>query len=202
MNSRSVQGHLMDSVEPLDLVNYGLIPEFLGRFPNIISTKSLEEDQMVQVLTEPKHAIIKQYQVVPVLLYSLAPVPHLCMFPFSQYLFAMSGVEFHVTEEGLRAVARKAMAKKTGARGLRSILEKVLMEAMFVVPSEEGRVSAVYVDSISVEDPGATPLLIMQPLTLKAFLESTKGTISRDNLPNGVQEVDIGDYSDLARAAA
>jgi ATP-dependent protease Clp ATPase subunit len=175
----------MDSVEPVDLVEYGLIPEFLGRFPNIISTKSLDEDQMVQVLTEPKNAIIKQYK----------------------YLFAMSGVEFHVTEDALRAVARKAMEKKTGARGLRSILEKVLLETMFIVPTLEPQsenrdmkqtVSGVYVDRVAVEQPLATPLLIFQPNSMSTFLEDLKGAeVDRSRLPFGVEEVDIGSFKPL-----
>lgn len=189
MDSREVQGRLMASVEPSDLIEYGLIPEFLGRFPNLISTQSLDEDQMVQVLTEPKNAIVKQYQ----------------------YLFAMSGVEFHMTEGALRAVAKKALSKKTGARGLRSILEKVLMETMFVVPmvddaSEEySRVAAVYVDRAAVEelDSGVTPLLLVQPLSLEAFIQSLKGSeVDRDRLPEGVQQVDITDYSDEPVAIA
>lgn len=176
----------MDSVEPLDLVEYGLIPEFLGRFPNIISTESLDLDHLVQVLTKPKNAIIKQYK----------------------YLFAMSGVQFHVTDGALRAIARKAMAKKTGARGLRSILEKVLMETMFVVPlyeeggrgvEEEGipnNISGVYVDAEAVEQANAaTPLLIMHPYALSTFIDSLQGSeADRSQLPDSVESVNIADY--------
>lgn len=90
-------------VEPCDLVQYGILPEFVGRFPVVVSTSGLSLEQLVRVLTEPKNALIKQYR----------------------YLFALHHVEFHVTNEALEEIAALALAKNTGARGLRSILERV-----------------------------------------------------------------------------
>ena len=90
-------------MEPCDLVHYGILPEFVGRFPVIVSTSGLSLEQLVRVLTEPKNALIKQYR----------------------YLFALHHVEFHVTNEALEEIAALALVKNTGARGLRSILERV-----------------------------------------------------------------------------
>eukprot|EP00898_Chlorokybus_atmophyticus_P003236 jgi/Chlat1/3913/Chrsp26S04023 len=100
---------ILQSVESSDLIAYGLIPEFVGRFPVLVPLAALNEEQLVQVLTEPKNSLVRQYK----------------------RQFAMNNVEFHVTPEGLKAIACKAMAKNTGARGLRAIMEKLLTEAMF-----------------------------------------------------------------------
>lgn len=90
-------------VEPCDLVHYGILPEFVGRFPVVVSTSGLSLEQLVRVLTEPKNALIKQYR----------------------YLFALHHVDFHVSNEALEEIAALALEKNTGARGLRSILERV-----------------------------------------------------------------------------
>ncbi|XP_057469431.1 CLP protease regulatory subunit CLPX3, mitochondrial isoform X2 [Actinidia eriantha] len=122
---------LLESVESSDLVAYGLIPEFIGRFPILVSLSALTEDQLVQVLTEPKNALGKQYKK----------------------LFSMNNVKLHFTQRALRMIAKKAMAKNTGARGLRALLESILTEAMYEIPDVKtgnDRVDAVVIDEESV----------------------------------------------------
>jgi len=111
---------LFEAVEPADLVKYGLIPELVGRLPVIAVLEELTEEAFLSILTQPKNALVKQYRA----------------------LFAMEGVELDVTEDALKAIAHKAMARKTGARGLRSIVESALLDAMFEVPArpEVGKV--------------------------------------------------------------
>lgn len=129
-------GDILAGVEPEDLVKFGLIPEFVGRLPVIATLTELTEDALVQILTEPKNSLVKQYA----------------------HLFEMEGVELDFREDALRAVAHKAMERKTGARGLRSILESVLLETMYDVPSLDG-VTKVVIDS-SVIAGDSEPLLI------------------------------------------
>ena len=100
-------------VEPEDLIKYGMIPELVGRMPVVTTLAELTEDALVQILTEPKNALVKQYE----------------------RLFAMEGVELEITPAALRAIARKALARKTGARGLRSIMEQALIDTMFDLPN-------------------------------------------------------------------
>ncbi|KAF7842831.1 CLP protease regulatory subunit CLPX2, mitochondrial isoform X1 [Senna tora] len=109
-----VASSLLENVESGDLVAYGLIPEFVGRFPILVGLSALNEDQLVQVLVEPKNALVKQYKK----------------------MFRMNNVSLNFTDTALRLIARKAMAKNTGARGLRAILENVLTEAMFEIPDK------------------------------------------------------------------
>ncbi|WJW74497.1 ATP-dependent Clp protease ATP-binding subunit ClpX [Thiohalobacter sp. IOR34] len=116
-------GEVLYDVEPEDLIRYGLIPEFVGRLPVVATLEELDEDALVTILTEPKNAITKQYAK----------------------LFDMEGCEIEFREDALRAVARKAMERKTGARGLRTILEHVLLDTMYDLPSMED-VSKVVVD--------------------------------------------------------
>ena len=110
-------------MEPEDLIHYGLIPEFVGRLPILATLDELDEEQLVQILTEPKNALSKQYK----------------------RLFEMEGSEIEFREGALRAVARKAMERKTGARGLRSIVEQVLLDTMYDLPSFDN-VAKVVVD--------------------------------------------------------
>ncbi|XP_075073641.1 CLP protease regulatory subunit CLPX2, mitochondrial-like isoform X2 [Nicotiana tabacum] len=126
-----VTSSLLESVESDDLTAYGLIPEFVGRFPVLVSLSSLDEDQLVQVLTEPKNALCKQYK----------------------QMFNLNNVKLQFTKNALRLIAKKAIAKNTGARGLRSILESILTEAMFEVPGSkpgEDFVEVVLVDEEAV----------------------------------------------------
>ncbi len=129
-------GELLEKLEPEDLLKFGLIPEFVGRLPVIATLHDLDEDALVRILTEPKNALVKQYQK----------------------LFELENVKLTFTPEALRAIARKAIARKTGARGLRSILEDILLDTMFELPSMEG-VEEVVVNEEAVEKQ-AKPLLI------------------------------------------
>jgi ATP-dependent Clp protease ATP-binding subunit ClpX len=127
---------ILAQVEPDDLVKYGLIPELIGRMPVVANLSELDEVALVQILIEPKNALIKQYQK----------------------LFAMEGVELEVRPAALQAIARKAIKRKTGARGLRSIMENVLLDTMYELPSQAG-VSKVVIDEATIES-GGQPLLI------------------------------------------
>jgi ATP-dependent Clp protease ATP-binding subunit ClpX len=129
-------GDIIQDVETEDLVKFGLIPEFVGRLPVVATLTELDEDALVQILTEPKNALTKQYQK----------------------LFDLEGVELDFREDALRAVARKAMSRKTGARGLRSIMEATLLDTMYQIPSETD-VSKVVVDE-SVIDGESEPFKI------------------------------------------
>lgn len=120
---------LFAQAEPADLVKYGLIPELVGRLPVIASLEELTEEALVSILVQPKNALIKQYQA----------------------LFAMEDVTLTVTEDALKAIAQKAIKRKTGARGLRSIVEHVLTDVMFEVP-ELGNVKEVIVDRDTVDN--------------------------------------------------
>ncbi|KAK7283711.1 hypothetical protein RIF29_13437 [Crotalaria pallida] len=127
----AVTSSLLETVESADLIAYGLIPEFIGRFPILVSLSALTEDQLMMVLTEPKNALGKQYKK----------------------LFSMNNVKLYFSEKALRLIAKKAMAKNTGARGLRSLIESILTEAMFEIPDIKtgaDRVDAVVVDEESV----------------------------------------------------
>ena len=110
------QGEIFRDVEPEDLLKYGLIPEFVGRLPVVATLEDLDEASLKLILTQPKNALLKQYQ----------------------RLFEMEGVDLTVAEEALRAIARKAIDRKTGARGLRSIMEAILLDTMFDLRSLEG----------------------------------------------------------------
>jgi len=141
VKSKSDQKSLSDvlhSVEPEDLIKYGLIPEFVGRLPVVATLSELDEVALVQILTEPKNALTKQYQK----------------------MFEMEGCELEFREEALLAVARKAMERKTGARGLRSILEYVLLDTMYDLPSMEN-LEKVVIDESVIEDEGK-PLLLFE----------------------------------------
>ena len=129
-------GELLKEVEPEDLLKFGLIPEFIGRVPVIATLEDLDEDALVQILVEPKNALVKQYQ----------------------RLFEMEDVELTFSEEALRGIARRAISRKTGARGLRSIMEAILLETMFDLPSLKG-VEEVVISPEAV-DGSARPLRI------------------------------------------
>ncbi|OUX95094.1 MAG: ATP-dependent protease ATP-binding subunit ClpX [Hyphomonas sp. TMED17] len=126
-DSRKV-GDVLRTVEPEDLQRYGLIPEFIGRLPVLATLEDLDEDALMTILTQPKNALVKQYKK----------------------LFSMENVELSFTEDALAAMARKAVSRKTGARGLRSILESILLDTMFELPSLRG-VAEVVVNADIVE---------------------------------------------------
>ncbi len=131
-------GEVLRGVEPEDLIHYGLIPEFVGRLPIVATLDELDEEQLVQILTEPKNALTKQYK----------------------RLFDMESCEIEFRDDALRAVARKAMERKTGARGLRSIVEHVLLDTMYDLPSMENVVKIVVDDTVI--DGESDPLLIYE----------------------------------------
>lgn len=138
---------LFKDVEPQDLVKYGLIPEFIGRLPVVTSLEELSEDALIQILQEPKNAITKQYGA----------------------LLALEGAELEFREDALRAIASKAMSRKTGARGLRSIVEAVLLDTMYDLPSKPN-VSKVVIDEAVIRGE-SEPLLIYENADKKAASE-------------------------------
>jgi ATP-dependent Clp protease ATP-binding subunit ClpX len=129
-------GEVLREVEPEDLLKFGLIPEFIGRLPVIATLEDLDEEALVQILTEPKNALVKQYQ----------------------RLFEMEDVKLTITHEALKAISRKAIERRTGARGLRSIMEGILLDTMFDLPTLKG-VEEVVIGPEVVEG-GARPLRI------------------------------------------
>ena len=129
-------GEVLYDVEPQDLIKYGLIPEFVGRLPVVATLEELDESALVKILTEPKNALTKQYEK----------------------LFDMEGCEIEFRDDALRAVARKAMDRKTGARGLRTILEQILLDTMYDLPSLENVRKVVIDENVIVGD--AKPYMI------------------------------------------
>ncbi|WP_299269112.1 ATP-dependent protease ATP-binding subunit ClpX [uncultured Psychrosphaera sp.] len=145
-NKKTLSDHFQN-VEPEDLVKYGLIPEFIGRLPVVATLTELDLDALVQILSEPKNALTKQYGA----------------------LFELEGVELEFREDALQSIAKKAMDRKTGARGLRSIIEAVLLDTMFELPSLEN-VSKVVVDGSAIDGESA-PILIYDNAQSKAAQE-------------------------------
>ena len=135
-SDKASEGELLAQVEPEDLIKFGLIPEFIGRLPVVATLNELSEEALIQILKEPKNALTKQYQA----------------------LFNLEGVDLEFRDEALDAIAKKAMARKTGARGLRSIVEAALLDTMYDLPSMED-VEKVVIDE-SVIEGQSKPLLI------------------------------------------
>ena len=135
-DNRKDNTKVLRDVQPEDLIKYGLIPEFVGRLPVVATLEELDEAALIQILTQPKNALLKQFQK----------------------MFAMEGVELEVREAALKAVARRALERKTGARGLRSILEHTLLNTMFDLPSLENVVKVAVDENTITGD--ASPLLI------------------------------------------
>ncbi|EWY37343.1 ATP-dependent protease [Skermanella stibiiresistens SB22] len=135
-------GELLREVEPEDLLKFGMIPEFVGRLPVVATLEDLDESALIKVLTEPKNALVKQYQ----------------------RLFELEQVSLEFTEDALAAIARKAMMRKTGARGLRSIMEAVLLDIMFELPGMTG-VDSVVINREAVEGKSKPLRLLSQRRT-------------------------------------
>ena len=131
-------GEVLRGLEPEDLIRYGLIPEFVGRLPIVATLDELDEDALISILTEPKNALVKQYHK----------------------LLMIEGVDLEIRDDALIAVSTKAMDRKTGARGLRSILENALLDTMYELPSMDG-VKKVIVDASVIKD-GTRPLYIYE----------------------------------------
>jgi C-terminal, D2-small domain, of ClpB protein len=135
---------VFEHVTPKDLIKFGLIPEFAGRFSSIVSTKPLEVSDLVSILTEPEDSVVSEYT----------------------QLLEMRGAKLHITESALYEMAATSFEMETGARGLRSTLERVMMETLFVVPSTEG-VHTVYVDGQAVRGERKPILLTDQNLSIE-----------------------------------
>ena len=147
VNSKDSQksiGETLLEVEPSDLISYGLIPEFIGRLPVVATLEELDRDALVNILVKPKNALVKQYQA----------------------LFAMESVELDVREDALNAIADRAIERKTGARGLRSILETVLLDTMYKIPTELN-VTKVIVDGAVINGDNEPMLVYEQPESKK-----------------------------------
>jgi ATP-dependent Clp protease ATP-binding subunit ClpX len=134
---RNAKDFLKD-VEPEDLVKFGIIPELIGRLPVITTLEALDEDALLKILTEPKNAVVKQFTA----------------------MLEMDGVKLNITDDGLRAIAKLAVVRKTGARGLRSILERVLLQPMFEAPDKED-LAEIVIDA-DVVDGKKQPVEIMK----------------------------------------
>ena len=133
------KGELLQKVLPEDLLKFGLIPEFIGRLPIIGSLEPLDQDALIEILTKPKNALVKQYQ----------------------RLFQMDNVELLFEEEALKAIAEKAMERKTGARGLRSIIETIMLDVMFELPSRED-IRKCVITKETVENENGQPRLLLE----------------------------------------
>jgi ATP-dependent Clp protease ATP-binding subunit ClpX len=136
-NQKSI-GETLLEVEPRDLISYGLIPEFIGRLPVVATLQELDRDALVNILVKPKNALVKQYQA----------------------LFTMENVDLDVREDALEAIAEKAIERKTGARGLRSILETILLDTMYKIPSELNVIKVVVDGSVIKGD--NEPMLVYE----------------------------------------
>ena len=152
---------VLSQVQPEDLLHFGLIPEFIGRLPVVVTLNKLDEDALVRVLTEPKNALIRQYQS----------------------LLAMDGVELEFEDAAVRAIARKAIARNTGARGLRSIIEKIMQNVMFQVPSMHDVSRCIVTEE--VVSSGKQPVLVhgkkAEPAAFHAAADAEKDTEAPGN---------------------
>ena len=129
-------------VQSEDLLKFGLIPEFIGRLPSIVTLEELDEDALVRIITEPKNALVKQYAK----------------------LFELDGVDFEIDDEAIRSIAKKALEKKTGARGLRNIMENIMRDIMYEIPSRDD-VEKCIVSKASIEDENIKPALVLKTKT-------------------------------------
>lgn len=148
-------GDTFRSVEPEDLIKFGLIPELVGRLPVVATLSELNEETLVKVLTEPKNSLVRQFQK----------------------LFEMEGAELEITDDALHAIARKAVLRKTGARGLRSILEAALLDTMYDLPSH-GNIKRVTFNAAVIEE-DAAPILVLDDAKPNAQTE-TQANVSED----------------------
>ncbi len=149
-------GELLSDVEPEDLIKYGLIPEFVGRLPVVATLNELDEDALVQILLEPRNALTKQYRK----------------------LFEMEGAELEFRDDALRAVAQRAMQRKTGARGLRTILESVLLDTMYDLPGMTNAKKVVVDESVVTGE--TKPYIILESEDTAPLL-----TVDEEQLPTG-----------------
>jgi len=151
-------GELLGELEPEDLLKFGLIPEFVGRLPVIATLEDLDEDALIQILTEPKNALVKQYK----------------------RLFSLEDTELTFTDDALTAIAEQAIIRKTGARGLRSILEGMLLDTMFELPDVEG-LTEVVIDDKTVNDKEKPKYVISKTKKKKEKSEDKDGDGNDDD---------------------
>ncbi len=151
VSTQEAQGSCFDVVEPMDLVSYGFIPEFVGRFPMLVTTSALTTEQLIEVMNTPKNAIMKQYR----------------------YMFAMNDVEMHVSPCAMKEIAAVSISKNTGARGLRSIMEKLLLEAFYLAPDPSNDVNGVYIDRDVVRGL-RKPVLLRGGMNLMRYMEASQ----------------------------
>ena len=133
---------ILKMVQSEDLLKFGLIPEFIGRLPSIVTLEELDEDALVRIIKEPKNALVKQYRK----------------------LFELDGVDFEIDDEAIRSIAKKALEKKTGARGLRNIMENIMRDIMYEIPSRDD-VEKCIVSKASIEDENVRPALVLKTKT-------------------------------------
>ena len=143
--NKATESELLAQVESEDLVKFGLIPEFIGRLPVIGTLSELDKNALISILTEPKNALTKQFEA----------------------LFRLDGVELEFTEDALNAIAIKALQRKTGARGLRSIVENILLDTMYDLPSMKN-IKKVIVEQETVEKSQAPALIYREDVELSA----------------------------------
>ncbi len=136
--------NILSLVEPEDLIRYGMIPEFVGRLPVVATLEELNEDALIRVLTEPKNAVVKQFEK----------------------LLELEGVKLKFTEGALRAIARRAIERKTGARGLRAIMEEIMLDVMYEVPSKKNVVECVINEEVVTKK--KSPILVYKETSLSA----------------------------------
>jgi len=158
---RHATDELMSQLESEDLTRYGLIPEFIGRLPVIATLTELDEDALVDILTQPKNALTKQYEK----------------------LFAMENVTLEFREDALREIAKKAIRRRTGARGLRTIMEHILLDTMYEIPSMENVVKVV-VDGATVRDE-SQPYIVYEGDETEAKPETKSKSSKKDRAANG-----------------
>ena len=132
----------MSQVRPEDLLKFGLIPEFIGRLPALVTLNNLDEEALIRILTEPKNALVRQYSK----------------------LLSFDDVELEFTPEALKAIAQQALSRKSGARGLRAIIESVMMDTMYELPSLEGVKKCIITEDAVVN--GAKPCLVFDETAL------------------------------------
>ena len=125
-NEKLKDEEILSALEPEDLLRYGLIPEFIGRLPSIVALNKLDEDALIEIITKPKNALIKQYKE----------------------LFAMDGVELEIEESAIRKIAQNAIKRKTGARGLRGIMEAIMRDLMYEIPSDDNIKKCVIIEEM------------------------------------------------------
>lgn len=178
-DDQMVQGQYFDKAIPKDLVQFGMVPEFIGRFPVIVSTQGLDEKSLIDILTVPKNSLMKQYK----------------------YLFAMNDVDLHLSHCALKEIAKTAFSRGVGARGLRAITENVLMETMFVTPSLPN-IHTVYIDAAAVRGDRKPILLKDKSITVNKLEELLKQYNGQWDDIEGIELVDKdADLEYVVRAA-